>query len=437
MKDIKLELFNFKKKLNLDQQDISIVAESHMEKCGEWSDKKIISSLNEKLKKYKYDSDVKALLEDLNSDERSNQLLYDLKDLYEIINAKNQGELYRQPLNVLLDIINMDNDADRTYMIMNNLAIYKNWIPEIKILVSKLLETPEQKSDFASAGTAENVYTIVEKVEDGFLVYIKDSWFLLKDDDISKALLENYIKDDNELKLLRDLQSMMNIATITEDMISFTISPELTIGFGVGNTNKGIYINGDNFSENGETTLSSIFSSTVIPLVNKGFYILLDEIQKNLDKFVDLDVVKKITNILKPNITYYCFNYKNIVYAYVCDENPNGGGLVTDFYQYENAQDLVDEVNMELSYDLTYFYQNKLKEEKVVRKQLEDKEREITVELESLNMNIDRLNASIKLLGESKELKDTLKNITKRRDTLNNDLGAIKELKKKNYSRVK
>src|SRR5574344_1322506 len=414
MKDIKLELFNFKKKLNLDQQDISIVAESHMEKCGEWSDKKIISSLNEKLKKYKYDSDVKALLEDLNSDERSNQLLYDLKDLYEIINAKNQGELYRQPLNVLLDIINMDNDADRTYMIMNNLAIYKNWIPEIKILVSKLLETPEQKSDFASAGTAENVYTIVEKVEDGFLVYIKDSWFLL-----------------------RDLQSMMNIATITEDMISFTISPELTIGFGVGNTNKGIYINGDNFSENGETTLSSIFSSTVIPLVNKGFYILLDEIQKNLDKFVDLDVVKKITNILKPNITYYCFNYKNIVYAYVCDENPNGGGLVTDFYQYENAQDLVDEVNMELSYDLTYFYQNKLKEEKVVRKQLEDKEREITVELESLDMNIDRLNASIKLLGESKELKDTLKNITKRRDTLNNDLGAIKELKKKNYSRVK
>ena len=73
MKDIKLELFNFKKKLNLDQQDISIVAESHMEKCGEWSDKKIISSLNEKLKKYKYDSDVKALLEELNSDERANQ----------------------------------------------------------------------------------------------------------------------------------------------------------------------------------------------------------------------------------------------------------------------------------------------------------------------------------------------------------------------------
>jgi hypothetical protein len=51
-----------------------------------------------------------------------------------------------------------------------------------------------------------------------------------------------------------------------------------------------IFINDDEL--NAETTLESLFSSPIVPIVNKNFYPVLLETSKNLDKFVELDVVK-------------------------------------------------------------------------------------------------------------------------------------------------
>ena len=68
MKNIKLELFNFKKDLTLDQEDISKIMESHINFCNDFSEKIVICSLNEKLKPYTYDSAVVQLLESLNGD---------------------------------------------------------------------------------------------------------------------------------------------------------------------------------------------------------------------------------------------------------------------------------------------------------------------------------------------------------------------------------
>ena len=137
MKNLKLELFNFKKDLTLDQEEVSVIVEGHMNACNQLSEKQIIVSLNERLKPYTYDKSVKSLLENLNDDMKNYELLYELKNLYNVLNSKNQGELYRQPLNVVLQTINLETDQDRMSKILNELAIY-DWVPEIKLFVHNL-----------------------------------------------------------------------------------------------------------------------------------------------------------------------------------------------------------------------------------------------------------------------------------------------------------
>ena len=97
MKNLKLELFNFKKNLSLEQEEISNIVESHFDACTNNSEKLVIMSLNEKLKAYTYDKEVRSLLEGLNNDITQYELLYELKHLYNVLNKQNQGELYRQP----------------------------------------------------------------------------------------------------------------------------------------------------------------------------------------------------------------------------------------------------------------------------------------------------------------------------------------------------
>ena len=84
MKNLKLELFNFKKNLTYEQSDIFNIVESHLNSCNVASEKQIILSLNEKLNPYTYDSDVKNLLENLSLDMKQYQLLYELKNLYNV-----------------------------------------------------------------------------------------------------------------------------------------------------------------------------------------------------------------------------------------------------------------------------------------------------------------------------------------------------------------
>jgi hypothetical protein len=143
MKNLKLELFNFKR-TSLDQEEILVIVEGHMSECNQYSEKTIINSLNERLKPYTYDKGVKSLLEGLNDDMANYELLYELKNLYGVLNTKNQGELYRQPINVLLQTINLESDQDRMSKILNELVIY-DWVPEIKLFVHNLTSSPEKE----------------------------------------------------------------------------------------------------------------------------------------------------------------------------------------------------------------------------------------------------------------------------------------------------
>ncbi len=422
MKNLKLELFNFRKNLSLDQEEVSTIVEGHMNACNEHSEKTIINSLNEKLKAYTYDKSVKSLLESLNDDMANYELLYKLKNLYNVLNTKNQGEIYRQPINVLLQTINLENDQDRMSKVLNELAVY-DWVPEIKLFVHNLTTTPEKRSNLLSGGKGESVYSLVESVEDGHIALIKDSWFLLTENSIEKTLLENHIKEEEELRSLRTLETAMKYATISEDRINFRISEYLTLGLSVAKKG-GIFINDDELNE--ETTLESLFSSPIVPIVNKNFYPVLLEVSQNLDKFVELDVVKRIGNLINPYLECFAFNYKNNTYLYRCDERYGNS-----FFKYESALELVNEVRNELNYDLTYFYENKLSKELVVKRKLEDKEREITLKLEDVNFNIEKIKGSIQLLGESEVLTTALKNLEKRATVLSAELGGVKEIQYK------
>jgi hypothetical protein len=419
MKNLKLELFNFKKDLSLDQEEISVIIEGHMNACNEHSEKTIINSLNERLKPFTYYKEVKKLIESLNDDMSNYELLYELKSLYNVLNSQNQGEIYRQPINVVLQTINLDSDQDRMAKILNELAIY-DWVPEVKLFVHNLTSSPEKRTNLLSGGKGEPIFTIVEQVEDGHIALVKDSWFLLTENSIEKTLLENNIKDEESLRTLRTLETAMKYATISEDRVNFRISEYLTLGLSV-NGKGGIYINDDEMNE--ETTLESLFSSPIVPIVNKNFYPVLLEVSKNLDKFVELDVVKRVQNLINPYLECFAFNYKNSTFLYRCDERYGNS-----FFKYESAIELVNEVRNELNYDLTYFYENKLGKEIIVKRKLEDKEREITLKLEDVNFNIEKVKGSIKMIGESEVLSTALKNLEKRKTNLDGELLGVKEL---------
>lgn len=422
MKNLKLELFNFRKNLTLDQEEISTIVEGHMNACTEFSEKQVIMSLNERLKPYTFDKDVKSLLESLNDDMKNYELLYELKNLYNVINSKNQGELYRQPLNVLLQTINLETDQDRMSKILNELAIYE-WVPEVKLFVHNLTKSPEKRQNLLSGGKGESVFTIVEQVEEGHIALVKDSWFLLNEKTIEKTLLENHIKNEESLKSLRMLETAMKYAQVSEDRINFRISEYLTVGLSVGKKS-GIYINNDELNQ--DTTLESLFTSPIVPIVNKNFYPILLEVSKNLDKFIELDVVKKVNNLVNPYLEVFAFNYKNNIFVYRCDERYGNS-----FFNYESAIAVVNEVKNELNYDLTYFYENKLNKETIVKRKLEDKEREITLKLEDVNFNINKVKGSIKMIGESEVLSTALTNLEKRKNNLDAELQAVKELQYK------
>ena len=419
MKNLKLELFNFRKNFLLEDVQLSSILEGHINACNSLSEKQIILSLNEQLKQYTFDKSVKTLLESLNDDVKEYQLLYELKHLYNVLDSQNQGQLLRQPINVLLQTINMDTDQDRMSKILNELSVY-DWVPEIKLFVHNLIKSPEKKTNLLSGGKAESIYTIVEQVEDGYLCHVRDAWFILTENNIEKTLLENHVQDQDKLRTLRNLEIGMRFATLCEDRINFRISESLTIG--LSTEKKGvIFINDDEMNK--ETTLESLFASPIIPIVNKNFYPILLETSHNLNKFVEMDVVKRVSNLINPHLEVFAFNYKNAIYLYRCDERYGNS-----FFKYESALELVNEVRNEMNYDLTYFYENNLSKELVTKRKLEDKEREITLKLEDVDLNISKIAGSIKMIGESNTLSIALGNLRKRKDTLEEELLAIREL---------
>ena len=421
MGNLKLELFNFKNRLNIEQLDIARVADSHLANYDNMSEMEINESLKVSLDSYRYDPEVKSLLESVQEEIESMPLVYELKDLYKKVERKNLGVLYRPALVQLLEIINKPNDDARMESVLNELSIY-DWVPEIKHFLMKMSASPIERQNLQNSGKASKIYTLVEKVDEGHLAYIIDRWFLIAESEIKQVLADDYVKDESKIRNIRLLEKVMNISEIEENMINFQIDENLKLG--VSTKDNSISLNGEKLDK--ETTLETLFNSPIIPYLKKDFYNLVESTVNNLDKFVELDVAMKVSNLLNPFCESVAFNYKDKMYIYNKD-NRTG----SRFYAYENASELIHDVQKELDYDLTHFYENKLSNELKTLRGLEDREQQIDMKLQDVNESLKMLNENEELIKESKELQLTHSNLLVYKHKLTEELNTIKAEKSK------
>lgn len=425
MKNWKFDLFTFKQSLTLDQFEISSIVERHLQNFDSMSEKQLTESLKANLSNYSYDNDVKKLIESLDQELESMPLVYELKNLYKQVENRNYGMLYREPLNKILDIISKDNDSTRMEHILNELALY-DWVPEIKLFINGLTTDPVQKKNLNSNGAKQTkVYTVVEEVDNGHVAFIGDRWFLLSESEIKQCVISDIIKDENKLKVLQTLEKAMNLSDFETETINFRIDENLSIGLGV---NKKIFINGEEADK--DSTLEDLFYSPIVPYLKKNYYHIIESMSKNLDKVVELDIACKVTSLIKPLTETFAFNYKDKMYLYNIDKR-TGSAL----FEYDSVNQLIQDVQKEMGYDLSNFFENKLSKELRHYRKLEDREKQIEMKIKEVNEAIDELKENSELIQESSQLKAAFDGLLIHKHNLTQDLNNIKN--QKNQERKK
>jgi hypothetical protein len=427
MKNFKLELFNFKQKLTIDQTDIMRIVEGHMNACDNYSEKEVYNSLNLKLTPFVFDAEVKDLLENLRTEIEQNSLTADLKDLYKRVERKNHSHMYRQPLNTILSIITKENDEAKMEAVLNELSIH-DWVPEIKRFMIDVKKNPIEIQNYKNAGNGEKVFTLVEKVEGGFLAYVGNRWFLLSESEIKQVIPDDYIKDENKIKQIRILEEAIKRSEITNEKISFKIDENLKISMSTKNGN--LFLNEDKADEG--STLENIFDSPIVPYLKKDYYMILKTVNENLNKFVELDIAIKVSNQVLPFLESFAFNYKDKMYLYNIDKRTG-----SSFFQYESVNSLVLDVQKSLDYDLSYFFENKLSKEVKHLKSLEDRERKINLKIKETNEAIALLEDDKDLLNEDTNLKKAFDNLLVVKENLTKELQKVVSDKKEARKLIK
>ncbi len=417
MKNLKLELFDFKQKLSYDQSDISAIVEKVLYSFDNYSEKEINKMLNERLLKYTYDIEVKKLLEAVDQEIKEYSLLYELKDLYKKVERDNQGMLYRQPLNVILEAINRPDDDSRMEVILNELRIY-DWVPEIKKFIFNLTKSPIERQNLTNSGKGSPIYTLVEKVNGGYLAYIADRWFIINENEVKQVLLEDYVESEDRIRELRVVEQALNLSNIDKDRINLKVDENITIGISTKDKNT-IYINDDKLDA--ETTLENVFNSPIIPYLRKDYYLLLKSLRENVSNMVELDIAIRVDNILNPYLEAYAFNYKDKMYLYNKDRR-----IGSSFYQYESVNELIRDIKKDLDYDLTPFFENKLSKELKQLRSLEDKEKVIENKIKEVDDSINEIKENKDVMEYDKNLKLTFDNLLLYRAKLYEKLNDLK-----------
>ena len=422
MKNLKYDLFNFKKELPIEDYELNIIVERFISNYDKYSEKELVSSVKETLTPFAWDSKVKRLVEGLEAEIKSEPLNYNLKDLYKKIERKNYGQMYRPALNSILNIINMNDNDTKMSSIVNELVIH-DWIPEVKLFMSGYMNNPIQRQNLVNSGKASKVFTLVEKTENGNLVFMKDRWFLINQDEVKQCLLEDHIKDIDKVREFRILEKVMTIGDIKEDSISFRLDENLVLSISTKN-DKDVFLNEEKLDK--ETTLENLFNSKIIPWLKKDYYVLSTTAAQNIDKFVDLDIALKVENVLHPYLECYVVNYKDKMYVYNNDARTG-----TAFYEYNSANDLINDVQRELDYDLTKFLDNKLSKEIKHLRTLEDKEMEVKEAIKQIDEGLALLKEHEELVNEDEALKKTFNDLLISKHELYENLKQIKDDKVK------
>jgi hypothetical protein len=420
-----LELFAYKKGLTLEQEDIERQINFHLElfqgdNTGKvQSQKNIVRNLSEKLETESFDLGVKELLEKVNTIVKEDELFYELEDLFRTLENNNQGQVLRPIMKVVLDIINEGNEREQQVKILNELSLY-DWNPAVKNFLFKYTTDPRERQNITSqGGKADAVYSIVEKIstkeESGFLTYIGDKWFFINEEKIEPSVPSDYITETEDLHKLNLLQQALKLGTIANDMIIFNVQEDLNLGISL--KNKDIYIN----EEKSDTAnIESIFESSLIPFMRRDLYPVISAVAENKDKFVDLDIVQKISNITNPFLESFVFNYKDKMYAYSMSKT-NGH----HFHQYESATMLVNEIQNSLGFDLSQFLKDKFNDETQAKMDLEGKEKFITHKLSEISESLVQLEMC-GLLESSEEIKIAYNALKQEEVSLKENLVGVK-----------
>jgi len=420
MKNLKMELFNFKQKLVFEQAEISNIVESFLLNFGDFSEKEIQKGLKERLIPFTYDVDVKSLLETVDQEINAFNLIYELKDLYKRVERNNMGELYRHPMNVILEIIQLPDDSTRMESILHELKLY-DWVPDIKKFVWNLTKNPLDIQNMSNSGKGDKIYTLVEKVENGYMALISDRWFLIDDIGIKQVLVEDYVKDDDRVRELRILEQALNLGEIEKDKFIIKVDENITLGIST-KKDKTLYVNEEKLDP--ETTLESIFASPIIPYLKKDYFLMINAIKENISNLIELDIALKVHNLLQPTLECYVFNYKNNMYLYSKDARTG-----SSFYAYESVSELINDIRKDLDFDITYFVENKLSSEMKKIKTLEDEEKVIESQILDNTNAIDELRYEKQLLETDESFKLLFDNLLRMREGLYQQLNTIKDEK--------
>ena len=147
MKNLKLELINFKRELPMgDDYELNKIAENFINKFDKYSEKETVYSLKEATAQFAYDTRVKKLIESFEDEINSEPINYNLKDLYKKIERKNYGLMYRPALNSILNIINLPDNDQKMSSILNELVMH-DWIPEVKLFLDGYMNNPIQRQN--------------------------------------------------------------------------------------------------------------------------------------------------------------------------------------------------------------------------------------------------------------------------------------------------
>lgn len=422
MKNLKLELFNFKRNLNMDESQLSYLVEGFIQNYDDFSEKELVKTLNERLLPHSWDNKVKNLMESLSAEIESQPLTYNLKHLYKIIDRKNHGQLYRPAMASILNIINLQDDDSKMEAILNELTIH-DWIPEVKQFLQGYTTNPVEIQNYRNSGKGSKVYTLVEKVENGHIAYISDRWFFIGENEIKQTLLENHIENKEKLQEFRILEKALSLSEIEGDRISFRIDENLTLSLSTKN-DKEVFLNEEKLDK--ETTLENLFDSKIIPWLKKDYYVLASTTAQNIDKFVDLDVALRVTNNLYPYYEATVFNYKDKLYLYSKDARRG-----SSFYEYSSPNDLIIDIQKDLDYDLSSFLEKKLSKELKQLRSLEDREKKIDEKIKEVNESIAMLKENEELIEKDEKLKKTFNDLLVYKHDLYVTLNNIKAEKMK------
>ena len=418
MKNWKYDLFSYRQNLTLEQLEISSIIEGHLQAFDKFSEKELVYSLKENLKSFSYDESVTKLLESMDAEIDNASLVYSLKDLYKKIERRDHGMLYRDPLNKILDCINLDTDEERMECILTNLALY-DYIPEMKSFVFNLTTDPMDRKNMTSSGAkGSKVITYVDSVNEGYIAYVGDRWFVFGENDVKEALVSDYFKGEDLAKIY-NIQKAFEMSMFDDNKINFIVDENLSLKIGMDGK---MYLNEEVIDK--ETSMEDLFNSPIIPMMKKSYYPIIKTVVESLDKFVDLDVNTKISSLTNPMNEMYVFNYKDKLYMYNVDRRTG-----SRFFEYESVNQLVEDVQAGMGYDISDFVSNKLSKEMRQYKKLEDREQKIQTKIKEVQESLEALESEGDLLKESVELKTAFDSLVSYKQELVNNLQRIKNAK--------